>query len=945
MHKGLIGINPHGLFLYKNKIIALFFNFSKNDNTILSELFKKIWNLGGSPAIFIVSEDMVNIYNGFSFDTNNSFFDKLKIGNNELLLENIENNFSIWDVVTGKSFENLKPHKAQVDEKLLENLENTKKILSDGGLDDAHAQNLIGRLLFSRYLLDKGIKVKSKYFQNKHSFLKLITNKELLYEYFDYLKKTFNGDLFPVTPEEVEQVTDVHLLYLLELFSGSDINRWGIQRSLFDIYDFNIIPIELISEVYERFLGKKKQKKNAAYYTPSFLVDYILEKTVKIHLTEKKTCKIFDPSCGSGIFLVESLRAIIENNLAQNGSIEKEKLKKLLTDNIFGVDIDETAVNLTVFSLCLTLLDYINPKDITTFKFPALINSNLFIADFFDTDHSFNNKLKKLDFILGNPPWGSDKEDDNNHIKYFQNNNIPVSDKQIAQTFIARTKDFSHKNTKCALVLPSKPVLYNHNAQEYRRYFLNNFYIKEVLELSPVRSQLFARAVAPTAIIFFNYAHANTTVNNNLVHTSIKPNVFLKYLKLIVIEKNDIKQIKQQYFILYDYLWKIMLYGNVLDFYLIKRLKEEYDSLNQVIEKNNLDLPRQGFQLGGGDQNDGTHLLGKPYLDTKKKALKRFFINETSCENWEIDTLHRPRTKEVFQPPYVLLKKGFSKQDFSLVSTYTENEFVFTDSITAIRGNSKTKDLLKSITGCLNSSLFSYHFLLQGSSAGVEREQGHNKEDRFELPICINKKIVQQVDKIQTLHIKLNSELMKNLNIEEKVTFEEESLNEIILESFGLSIIEKSLIDYSINVTIPQINNHNKPIAKTTEKQLKEYAQIFANHFGKRWNGNPEFFEVDIYYNDHIVGINFKVVNSKPKQKIKLFQNKNTDKLLSLIKIGEEKISDRFFKQRDIRGFNKSSFYVIKSNQYKNWHPAVAYGDLSEFVEAMLQAEKQNGEN
>jgi len=687
-------------------------------------------------------------------------------------------------------------------------------------------------------------------------------------------------------------------------------------------------------------INKKNQKKNAAYYTPSFLVDYILEKTVKPQLDNNITCKVFDPSCGSGIFLVESLRTIIENNLDNKGNIQKEKLTKLLTDNVFGIDIDENAINLTVFSLCLTLLDYIEPKDITDFKFPNLLDRNLFKADFFDTKHSFNQKVKNVDFIVGNPPWGSDKEKDNLHIQYFQNNNIPVSDKQIAQSFVARTKDFSSSNTKCALVLPSKPILYNHEANNFRQYFLNSFCVKEVLELSPVRNQIFSGAVAPASIVFFSYSHNETTEKNIVVHTSIKPNIFLQYLKLIVIEKNDIKQIKQQYFMKYDYLWKIMLYGNVLDFYLIRRLKTDYDTLNEVIKKNKLGFG-QGFQLKGGDANDGTHLLGKRYLDTKKKALSRFFINETSNQKWEIKTLHRPRTREIFKPPYVLLKKGFSKQNFSLISAYSENEYVFTDSITAIRGKANDKLILKNIAGCLNSSFFSYHFLLQGSSAGVEREQGHNEDDRFTLPIAINNIISSQVDTIQKLYKQFYSETMHNSTLESEIVSQENKLNEIILDSFELSDTEKSLINYAINITIPQINNKTEPIAITTSEQLKEYARIYLNHFGSRWNGNPNYFVIDIYYNKYIVGMNFKVVDSKPEQRIQIYAIKNTDELFKLIKLGEERITDVFYKQRDIRGFNKSSFYIVKPNQYKNWHPAIAHGDLAEFVEAMLKAEKE----
>ncbi len=942
LHKGLIEINPHSFLLHENKIIALFFIFTSNENVNIKVLFKKIWNLGGSPIIFIISEDDLKIYNGFSFDTKESRFDKLKVGNKDVTRENIKSHLSIWDIISGKTFKNLTTKKTQVDEKLLENLENTKEILINNGLDNTYAQNIIGRLIFSRYLLDRRVKIKSKYFTDKKSFLELIKNKELLYEYFDYLKTTFNGDLFPVKKNEIDKVNGRHLKYLYELFSGSYIHNNGIQKSLFEMYDFNIIPIELISEVYERFIGKENQKTNAAYYTPSFLVDYILEKTVKLHLNGNKACKVLDPSCGSGIFLVESLRAIIENNLDRQGNIQKEKLKQLLIENIFGIDIDENAINLTVFSLCLTLLDYVEPKDITKFKFPELLNKNLFTADFFDTEHSFNKTINNLDFIIGNPPWGSNKEE--LHLQYIKSKNIPISDKQIAQTFTIRTKDFSNKKTKCTLVLPSSSILYNLNAKEFRYYLLNSFFIKEILELSPVRNQIFSGAVAPTSIVFYQYSHNVNIENNVVLHTSVKPNIFLQYLKLIVIEKNDIKQIKQHYFIKYDYLWKIMLYGNVLDFYLIKRLKEEHDNLNQVIEKRKL-LFGQGFIKGDKKRKfHPKHLLGKIFLDMNKKPLSKFYIKKSELSVYNDKSLIYRRGKyegKIFKPPYVLLKKGFSKQNFSIVSAYTENEFVFTDSITAIKGKADDGSLLKNICGCLNSSLSSYHFLLQGSSAGIEREQGHNKDDRFTLPIIINNKISSKVDIIQNLYKQLYSEIMYNYKIESLIESEQKKLNELILKSFKFSDLEKSLIDYAIRITIPQINNKPEPLERTSSEQLHKYAEIFLDHFASRWNGNPNYFAIDIYYDNNIVGMNFKVLDSKPDNKVKIYSDKKVEELFQLIKLGEEKITDVFYKQRDIRGFNELSFYVIKANQYKNWHHAVAHGDLLEFVEAMLQAEKE----
>jgi hypothetical protein len=59
--------------------------------------------------------------------------------------------------------------------------------------------------------------------------------------------------------------------------------------------------------------------------------------------------------------------------------------------------------------------------------------------------------------------------------------------------------------------------------------------------------------------------------------------------------------------------------------------------------------------------------------------------------------------------------------------------------------------------------------------------------------------------------------------------------------------------------------------------------------------------------------------------------------------MGWEEITDQFIIQRDIRGFEKHSFYIIKPNEYKNWHPAVAQADLQEFIKDMLEAAEVDG--
>jgi type I restriction-modification system DNA methylase subunit len=76
--------------------------------------------------------------------------------------------------------------------------------------------------------------------------------------------------------------------------------------------------------VYESFIGN--QEEDSAYYTPLFLVDYILTETVEAYLTsnqETYNCRVLDPACGSGIFLVETLRKIIEKFIFLNPNIKR----------------------------------------------------------------------------------------------------------------------------------------------------------------------------------------------------------------------------------------------------------------------------------------------------------------------------------------------------------------------------------------------------------------------------------------------------------------------------------------------------------------------------------------------------------------------------------------------------------------------------------------------
>jgi type I restriction-modification system DNA methylase subunit len=926
LQKGIQDISPDAMYVQEGRPVILFFDLSANSRN-KQLLSKMIWNLGGVPIVYFIEDTTVTILNGYLFDTNTSLFGELKTKKKQL---------GYWDVISGRLWTELNVHKhaSRVDEQLLRNIQDAQEALVDDGLNVDIANSLIGRLLFCRYLIDRGVQTGGEYFQDRDTFLQLIKDKKNLYKMFAHLRDKFKGDLFPVHDNEEAQVLERHLNLLFRLFNGDEISTGQI--SLFNDYDFNIIPVELISEVYERFIGQKNQRDEGAYYTPAFLVDYILARTVKEKLREQEYCRVLDPSCGSGIFLVESLRNNIEKKREKNGEVSQRDLVEALTDNVYGIDKDPNAVNLTIFSLYLTLLDYQEPKDITKFRLPAIMNKNIFVADFFDLEHEFNTKLSnvELDFVVGNPPWKSESNE-RLHIKYFQENNIPVSDNQIAQSFLVRSRDFMNEATKCALIVTSK-ILYNHNALRFRQYFLENFSMNEILELSAVRSELFTNASAPSSVFFFS---AKNDKDNTVKHTSLKPNIFLKYLSIIVIEKNDVKLIQQDYFLRYDWLWKVLVYGNVFDFSFIKRLMETHPSLYEVIQEQGLSVG-QGLQRGGGDKNDASHLIGRPFLDTstRYKALTHFHVNNHATYPWSIESVHRPRNSDLFVGPYVLIKKGFSPSSFKSVAAYSENDYVFSDSITAIKGSEPQKHILLSIAGILNSSFFSYYMLLHGSSAGIERAQGHNEKDRFTLPFTYSRELAESVLKVQNYANNYYDNDFYDAESHDLFLKSEEKLNGLILDAYQLSELEKSLIDYANDISIPLLNGKSSPYEPTSEDTIIEYVKVFKTYFDNVWNRDSDkHFKAEVYVNKSIVGINFKITSSDDREDFSVYKDDETmANLAAALDSSSEQITERVYLQRDVRGFQPDSFYVVKPNEAKNWHPAVGQIDLHEFVGLMV---------
>ena len=119
-----------------------------------------------------------------------------------------------------------------------------------------------------------------------------------------------------------------------------------------------------------------------------------------------------------------------------------------------------------------------------------------------------------------------------------------------------------------------------------------------------------------------------------------------------------------------------------------------------------------------------------------------------------------------------------------------------------------------------------------------------------------------------------------------------------------------------------------------------DYANVYLNRFKRNIDNSERKFVVRVWQTNQLLGMFFEVV---PKDTIDengiIWENVTDKQILSLlIKLSSEKITDRLFVQKDIRGFEKERFYIFKPNEKRLWHKAIAYLDVEEFMDAILKA-------
>ena len=751
-------------------------------------------------------------------------------------------------------------------------------------------QLIIDRIVFFRMAEDRGI-------ERYQTLYKLSESENIYKQLCEVFKKAdlkYNSGLFHFnfTPDYSEFVDNITL--------NLEIDDSVFKEIFADLYypkspyEFSVISPEILGNIYENFLGSiirltpshqakieqkpEVKKAGGVFYTPQYIVDYIVDNTVG-ELIKGKTpnqvskLKILDPSCGSGSFLLRAYQKLLDYHLEYYLNLKKapkevyyvgkdnvprltiREKKRILTNNIYGVDIDVNAVEVTKLSLLLKVLEDEN-KDVLEaqqklYQEKVLPNlsgnikcgNSLIGTDILEQEELTHEEILKLnpfdwevefphifanggfDVVIGNPPYFNIQTlgANSKYVNYLKNNYEVYMDKSdILFYFIAKSSTIS--KYKIGFII-SNAFLFSNKAKKLRNAIINDIPIVKIVNFEKF---LVFKAGITTAITFFdktkNYSSTDVlTISKkelsvpNIIRLINDDNLFFntkfELNKEFALINEDMKEFNAKIDGNHQKLGDICVVG--------KGMETASDKVFSFKEYPN-QFPPEFIKLRVTGKNSGKYYIDdntdyllyfefvdnfkdlpneiKEYLKLNRSILsKRATVKNEGRAWWKYS---RPMHKEYYNLPKLFCSRRNSINEFS----YDEGfKYLSFSNMTVIFDTNEDYNL-KYILALLNSKLLTFRYKSIGKQTGNGiYEYFPNGISKFPIPkipldeqkqfVVLADKIMDLINKLKTCNTPQEEKLIK-IQID-KV---DEQINKKVYELYNLSKEEISIIEDSLNL-------------------------------------------------------------------------------------------------------------------------------------------------
>ncbi|MDP3948884.1 MAG: N-6 DNA methylase [bacterium] len=734
-------------------------------------------------------------------------------------------------------------------------------------LDDG-VQKLLDRLIFLRVAEDRGV---------EPNILKILLREaavnrkgstslyQAMAEKFRELDVIYNSNLFSEHPFEQWDEFDGETEKVIEKLYG--------KKGYYE-YDFKLMPADVLGTVYEHYLAHRlsksrkgisldkdagKRKEQGIYYTPPFVVDYIVKNALEPVLARCKTVadlmkiKILDPACGSGSFLVKALEVLnkrYEEITAQEGTA----ITKLgfLSQNIYGVDLDNQAVEIARLNLLLASLDERTKLPLLSHNIKngnSLISGTdkelekYFGKNFrdkkpFNWEEEFPEVFKQggFDVVIGNPPYLKELDSKEifepikgtNYAKYYQGK------MDLWYFFLHRAIDVVKENGVIGFITNSYFMKSSGSSKLIER-MKNETVLDKVVDFDDIK--IFGDVSGKHMIHIYTKKQSSST--DKTCYVKINKKDFIDF-----IDDSSCAYKPYQAVISADYKIDLDIEEEP-EFKNCVPLGEVFDVSQGAVEATDkVSKKKSSLAESGIKGGDGVFVLSKDEIDKLKlseperEVIKRY-LNSNNIRRYSINFgseyliysdgetknkinagkypnlkthldrytkfitssnkpygLHRPRETKYLESPKLICKSMFLKPEFS----YDDEKYYVGFSFSVIIQKDKSYNL-KYLLGILNSKLGERWFNKHGKKRGVGVDIGvlvFRQFPVFKATPMQQKPIIELVDKMLMLNkefqkVEKGSGRLESLKSEIEKT--DNKIDEEVYKLYGLAPEEVKIVE------------------------------------------------------------------------------------------------------------------------------------------------------